>query len=1666
MSEWQLTFSRVHEGEGTKDYNTILQWYNKSSNPAENPALILGINENAKNVVQFIIGGLINAKAKHEDINLLDIIIKLKEYYNDSTLLKDKERNSELLIFYMILKANTILAADLPDNSAPYLLFDKTFMPVPRYTIIDEKAAKDALTLCGKPTAPSNIEIDTTYVDDFVEHFKPQLLQKIGFNEYVGVKKTGLEMLSSEIIQFLNTLQDRKVLSVDTLEKLNNLQDKAEDDSFNNEANYNYEIKLSHTWCNIILSIIELLKGHTDKDFGEDDLLKQNLKNVDNRLTPIKDFAIDMVQNGIYKRLNRKGTEIPKDLFFNFYMKYFSRKPEKDVLVIKETIQNELRLLKWFFSKLNSIFTQSEIVEIKTQECLYDLFDSIDLLDDEIFVNDSGNIVEGSEGDYPLRTIHFRKDFIIHSDDGTTIDGFNIPKYFWYHVDKTICWRKKPLSVFLGILKEADKLEPLFYTLIWELGKEFRDDKQQTMAKMATSVGKLLPSYCTIINPLIIPEPTPYFPKYIDTTDFINAHPSSIYTQKVTHALFLIFTENNNRSVINKLLEEISDISIENLGPYEKIENMTDETIKGYRAIENSLFEIAKVYNLDFTNMDTIIKRKDFDNVKPINARQIHNIIQQEKAYVEIEDIMIFNKYLVNSILGKEATLLWENHFQNYSHILFNEEFFNTSKAYYKNNLKTDLDKMTMLFKKLAVPQTQDQKLKLLLDTMMLDFNKKTKEDYRDGAAAAGKPHDEINSNIQKAASGELLRKSTLKNRIELFNTLKKNSPEAEWLQVCNVAIAASEKKYNDNKSFEASEEHAGVLKHINELSQISTNDRIKREIQRLIRKSRLDQTGEKQAIPTIPSETTGNLTNVMEYLESRANIARFQYELEETMNEKTIKNLKAEVKFMKNKVQVHGTDVTKWNTYFQTTLIKLAEEKYKPLILKGHYHVNINNIKLIIDTLRDETPNFRKGSPSDLFIQNFETELKAETDKIKGLILHYSENPITKKMPEDLNKNYVEEINAIKIAMNELLDDVSFTTIQNFYIKVDILIKLTYARGDEKVSNEWVRYLVSCFKDLIYTYQELSKINFQYKKNTLNILKVYSLYIVIIKIANDFQDTLLDTEMNLALENYDRMIENLDVKHFLTEKSFYSDNSITTSYTNIFEYFATKINVDPNDDILKLVKALTADLANFIREGKITVEAFHTRIDDLILKIQTMGPPPGAPPGTVSPDISQRDKINFTTFFRELKSQINDYAGNPYRSQVMICVFKRAVMLSEITKSSIINYNATINKLLGIIRGNKTEEDKWLSIEFKSYDIIFNMLKTNVENSCKYISYVKFDVFINNLITIFRRNGNNASLIKLEEGYRAAEEHLHAFCYIPGGMYPDLHKYNFEYTHTYINKEVISEINKFTKAKKKLIDEYTIKGQPAITEYLVNSREFKKLLSRLGDDEGNEEVNKIYFIQIRTLLRYIITEEPSTEQAKIQKLADILKSNDNAAWKDFMTDYNNPGKAVTWYLKYFPELTPHRPVVNPGPNPGPNPDPAPPPPPPPPPPPVPSKPTEIPGSDTMGQGASQRVGVQQAEILFKRSPNEDYYRAWENQITEFKAAKRDLEVEIDSYKKAILEEFFKDRLTEMAKPTTTAPQKKKFSDLSKIIMPAYLGMGIVDVQLKTNVEAFQKANP
>lgn len=615
---WKTKFQESNQpmvpGNTTNDWDKILRWYKLSEKMANNPILLLNIPENIKKPLAYIIKFLIE-HSENNGIDALDVIAELVIYCNKS--LTDKEKESELVIFKLLNKVDEILKSKTPDK--PYLPLKYSFMPKISRIPKDKLEEYDAIMNCNS-SKPLGDLVNNSLVPDFTSHFKPELIDILFINNYLGLAdpdETKITQLKYNPCDFITRLDEKKVLKQENLEELNELDMLRESKKSDNEVEYKYGIMLSSIWVNIILCILENINelplpigsaGADETDFYE---------NIRKKLDSVSDFIILMIENRIYSKMNRTGLELPKDLFYNF-KQYLDAIVErgKPVTDYSSVCTNYRKMLFYFYKKLALILERSKVIEITTQECFYDLFDQIDISESE------GCIYYDKERTYPLRTIHFRKDFIIEPTTGITIDNYNFPKQFWFDIDKSVCLKeKKPLSLFLGILSEATRLEPLYNVLSWELGAKFISggfDSTNTLTELGKKVDDIKKTYCEKLDTITAPFIYRYGVEKGTTSDSDSLW---LFHRTGFDAYSLMISDNIKNQKAIDLIKIMYEYCKE--GPGIKLENiihgLTDLTFNSNNDLLQNLYTIAEFYKKDLLQTGMTITEDDFKNIMPYN---------------------------------------------------------------------------------------------------------------------------------------------------------------------------------------------------------------------------------------------------------------------------------------------------------------------------------------------------------------------------------------------------------------------------------------------------------------------------------------------------------------------------------------------------------------------------------------------------------------------------------------------------------------------------------------------------------------------------------------------------------------------------------------------------------------------------------------------------------------------------------------------------------------------------------------------------------------------------------------------------------------------------------------------------------------------------------------
>jgi hypothetical protein len=1131
-NKWITTFIKYNNT--AEDASQILDWYKQASPKAENPYLVIEVKDNVKMIFKYIISGLINAQKINKDINLIETIVELINFYKD---LKKEEQESEIIIFILLQKTNDLINEQ--NNQKNILYFDKSFMPIPINTIIDEESSKKDLAICSTFSSNKKIEIPYNYVNDFSEHFKPQLINLLGINEYLGVKNT--ENINLNISLFIEYL--RNFITYDTIEKLNDLQELAESKPFDLELTYNYDIKIAYYWVNIILACLDFIT--TTLDYYNENINYTKVESyLYTKLKSIKDFIWLMVINGIYKYINRKGIEVPKNFFHNFLTYY-------DNAFSKSDIKKQCIVLKWFYSKLLNILKQSEILEIKTVECFYDLFDSIDL--EKANIDTSGELCNKK---YPLRTIHFRTDCIITSES-ISINGFQIKRAFWLHVDETVCWRQKPFSIFLGILNEATKLEPLFYTLLWELGPNFIDDN--TMSNMAKEVGALQSTYCTEINVMNIPATTIRAPNDATNKDLKTLDPINLFNSNILLAAELFFTDEKNSHLVENILHECMLYKIEDFPKIPNLDNLTDIEINSYIAVENVLYELSKKIIPISENISDILTRDDFEKVNFPHEKvyQIHSLIQQKPSYVEINDVISFELYLIECInfhiekrnnplymIDEQNIRLNINIVERYSHILFNIDYFNALKAYLQLKSKENLNNLNVIYKELAKNQTVVNKLHYALKEMEYKFTIASRDNYINACKNFNLDTnlEQIKQqNIYIAAKSELLRNSTEENRNILYNTKEYVSLVYNENDVKRVMSEAARIKMEANLSLQSIDEYKQVMKSLKMAysSIISTPNIV--------------------ILNMMPHEEEREMT--LPYYEAKTELASTIMTLEKDINKLNIS--KFIIAFNNVFKLIDNNSKEKWITYYNNVLFSKIQN-LRVAFYSGEYTNTYDIIKLIIDKLRDF--NFE----NEQTIKAINT-LNNKIDEDINYIIKYLYDNITIdiKMPNE-DKDII-ELNTITFIQHSLIDYISPEKLTAFNSAIESMVSKKSINGQIELSNKWKDYHFNLLYMLLKCYISRQSAYMLYTERVEDIVRVFYITCELKRLTDLYSKHDLDDGIDLLLETFIMQYENYSLLRPV-ENSVIFDNPVLPAYDTIIDYLASKLKQPWNDIIPILI--------------------------------------------------------------------------------------------------------------------------------------------------------------------------------------------------------------------------------------------------------------------------------------------------------------------------------------------------------------------------------------------------------------------------------------------------------------------------------------------------------------
>jgi len=512
MATWLTDFKTNNQSQ--ENALVILEWFKKSENKALNPAKLLGLDSYSKPLFKFIIQGLID----RPDETLTTIIDQLKAYYNNLDL---EKQNSELVFFDLLAETHRL------SKNKPVIFIATNQDP--------------------KEPFINNLP-------DLRDHIGEQILSKLDFYDYVGQKASVDSPNPVNPLQFIERLTSAR-LNISELNELNRLLDLFEEDNLNVINKFRYKTRRVILLIRLVLTMIEHLSENINVYLFEEPSNYQSLKT---KLTSLTAFIIDLKTN-YYTLLNTQEQAPPAELFMGFHnymMKNNLQLTDENNDINQQKSHKILEILYMYFRKLELILLHSEISEIKTQECTYDLFDLIEFNDYELNTQENSdeepNVNMTSSNDI-LRTIDFRRDFVINGDS-ITIEGQNIQTELWHTIDKMYCYPNKvPLSLFLGILSEVDNLEVFYNAMEFELGHLDFFKNHPELKAIKEKINQT--SKCAI---KILPE-EPKVRKYeLDTpvkfdTDMLTN--LFLFTQNVMDAYVLASQKNpSNRNLIIMLL--------------------------------------------------------------------------------------------------------------------------------------------------------------------------------------------------------------------------------------------------------------------------------------------------------------------------------------------------------------------------------------------------------------------------------------------------------------------------------------------------------------------------------------------------------------------------------------------------------------------------------------------------------------------------------------------------------------------------------------------------------------------------------------------------------------------------------------------------------------------------------------------------------------------------------------------------------------------------------------------------------------------------------------------------------------------------------------------------------------------------------------------------------
>ena len=423
QGQWTDKFNKEVKAS---DKESILAWYNKSKDPVKNPAYLIGLDDEGKKLFEYIIEGIILSieEGPKKAATVKEIVDKLKKYYLS---LPESESDNELVIIDLLVKVS---------EDVPNLQLKKAFpMPDFQYHVPEGWLnSVDFYEFCGLPLALSQEQKAPVNPRSFLTHIKATLAPK-------------------------------------KIKELENLADIYEEDTLNLRYKFKYNLKKAAMTNSIVLCIVKHLIANYES---------YDMETLLDKLAKVK-LSILFLYEDFYTTINSSGLSPPIGLFRDFYNLDLttgsspSQMEEENVGSggSEDSGKNQLYILYWYFKKIERLFEHTAVSEIKTQEALYDLFDLIEVDDIEVSENRKVHVRDASsdqEQIYPLRTIHFRKDFKVGISDTITIEQVRIPPTFWRAIDKCVCHpRKLPFSYFYGIItSEQLLLRPLYAMLVDE----------------------------------------------------------------------------------------------------------------------------------------------------------------------------------------------------------------------------------------------------------------------------------------------------------------------------------------------------------------------------------------------------------------------------------------------------------------------------------------------------------------------------------------------------------------------------------------------------------------------------------------------------------------------------------------------------------------------------------------------------------------------------------------------------------------------------------------------------------------------------------------------------------------------------------------------------------------------------------------------------------------------------------------------------------------------------------------------------------------------------------------------------------------------------------------------------------------------------------------------